>query len=159
MSNRHPLLDQLARDRAGLRSKFSVTVRSTTYEFAVLDPEGDEWVAVTAPGDSLVAWATERKKYQFAAALLAIDGVPVETLFPLTSEEMAGSPRMQRGARRRAVLDFVREALDAGDFRAFETSYAEEEKKRSEAFKTATPGKEGSSFSTGTPSPASAPTF
>lgn len=118
-TKRHQVLDAIAASLNNNLPTTTVRVLGHEYTLTVLKPEAEDWAAIRSVGGSAVAYSTTTMKPRLAAAITAIDGVPVEQLFELPSsmelndrEAIAASSRALRDWRREQLLDFLKESGD-----------------------------------------------
>ena len=89
---RHKLLDIIDNELGGAHTAEDFKVLNHTYRLRSLDPEDEEWADANVKGDNFYQTARSRRAPYVAAALVAMDGVPVEKIFT----PPADMPELQR---------------------------------------------------------------
>lgn len=141
----HPILDGLSRELRGLRTTKTFQVYGHEYTLALLSPRDDDWISErAASAGNIFEYATKMAKPKIAAALHAIDGIPVAELFQLPDEpDMTIENRklLESNAELRAdwlrvqVYNFVCDDMDALVIKELEQKYADLEDGKQEALK------------------------
>jgi hypothetical protein len=118
-AKRHPLLGDITQSLHGSSPSVEPTIFGHKYKLEVLRPEGEDWVTEQAEGGSLASFALSTQKPRIAAAIIAIDDVPLEALFTLPDEltgdareELVSNPTRMRRWRREQMLAYLKEESD-----------------------------------------------
>lgn len=153
----HPIAASLSRELRGLRANKVYEVYGHHYTLGLLAPKDEDWVAERAAslGNNVFEYAAKSGKPRVAAALMAIDDVPVAELFQLPDEpDMSADTRKYLEGNRDAfnewlrgqVFDYVCNDMDSAVIEQLERNYMKLDEEKKEALKKIGP------FSARTPS-------
>lgn len=144
-AKRHSVLGDISAGLRGLVPTSTTSIVGHTYTLTALSPEAEDWVNGQGVGNSLVGIAISTQKPRLAAAIVAIDSVPVEQLFTpgddMTKEQrealLSSSMENQRIWRREELLKWLRDDFDTLVIAKLDTAYAELKSRHYEALKDA----------------------
>lgn len=142
-AKQHPVLAGLRDELRGLRVTKTFVVYGHEYTLGLLSPRDDDWISErAASAGNIFEYATKMAKPKIAAALTAIDGMPVAELFQLPDEPdmtaenrklLEGNAELRADWLRVQVYNFVCDDMDALVIKELEGKYAELENEKQEA--------------------------
>lgn len=146
-AKRHALLDIIGKELAGAHHEKVFEVLGHKYAMRTLDPQEESWADSYVRGDNFYQTARNRRAPYVAAAIQAIDGVAVETLFtfPDTASDLeaklfSSSPEYRRAWHREQVLTWLVDRDKHGPFvQHLYQSYLEIDGQRTEALENLDP--------------------
>jgi len=114
---KHALLSQITNAVNGNLPTVNVEIQGATYTLQLLKPEGDDWANSRTDGTNMATMILSTKKPTVAAALVSIDGIPVEQLFEpdygvMEADEkqiLTKQPAVMRDWTRSQVFEWLRE--------------------------------------------------
>lgn len=143
-AKRNPKLSEISAAVAGRQPKTEVEVLGHTYQLELLKPEAEDWVAQNTEGVTAVAAVMNSQKPTIAAALVGVDGIPVEELFQFPEgaddfwlEQMKENAKARREWRRGEILDWLKEESDPYVIDEIFKAYSRMSKEHREALKEA----------------------
>jgi hypothetical protein len=155
----HPLRAQIGQELRGCQSQEDFVVCGRTYTLRTLWPVEEEWADSLVDGSTIYQAGRNRRAPYVAAALVAVDGVPVQELFQLpddTPDELRNlylsAPDALVSWRRSEVFRWLKEEVQPPVLAELWGSYQVLEERRREALEKIGP------LSTRTAPPPSSPT-
>lgn len=141
-AKRHALLAEITSALEGRLPEDRVEILGHKYLIRLLKPEGEDWAASRTDGSSLAASLLNARKPSVAAAIIAIDEVPVEKLFEpgadmelALREMLASNARALRDWRRSEVLEWLSEEMDPYVLETLYSAYSKMASKHREAMR------------------------